>query len=111
MFSLSLNIGVYKFAYVFNESDTQSAIFERAALDLVEDVVRGKNSLLFTYGVSGSGKTYTMTGDVTEATMGILPRTLDVLFNSLPNLADKYVFRSDRKNGYVVMSELESALS
>uniref|UniRef100_A0A915BAN3 Kinesin-like protein n=2 Tax=Parascaris univalens TaxID=6257 RepID=A0A915BAN3_PARUN len=105
------NIGVYKFAYVFNESDTQSAIFERAALDLVEDVVRGKNSLLFTYGVSGSGKTYTMTGDVTEATMGILPRTLDVLFNSLPNLADKYVFRSDRKNGYVVMSELESALS
>lgn len=105
------NIAVYKFTHVFNENDTQSAIFERAALDLIEDVVRGKNSLLFTYGVSGSGKTYTMTGDVTEATMGILPRTLDVLFNSLPNLADRCVFRSDHKNGFVVMSELESALS
>lgn len=43
--------------------------------------------------------------------MGILPRTLDVLFNSLPNLADRCVFRSDHKNGFVVMSELESALS
>lgn len=37
--------------------------------------------LLFTYGVTGSGKTYTMTGSPGEG--GLLPRSLDMLFNSI----------------------------
>lgn len=46
--------------------------------------------LLFTYGVTGSGKTFTMTG--TSQDGGILPRSLDVIFNSLGELqAHKYV--------------------
>lgn len=53
----------YEFSYVFDESDSQKVVFERTALDLIENLVRGKNSLLFTYGVTGSGKTYTMTGN------------------------------------------------
>ncbi len=31
-------------------------------LPLVEDLLLGKNGLLFTYGVTGSGKTHTMQG-------------------------------------------------
>ena len=46
--------------------------------------------LLFSYGITSSGKTYTMTG--TPDDQGILPRCLDVLFNSIQNLqAKKYV--------------------
>ena len=46
--------------------------------------------LLFSYGITSSGKTYTMTG--TPDDQGILPRCLDVLFNSIENLqAKKYV--------------------
>lgn len=37
-------------------------VFQKAGLDLVENLIRGRNSLLFTYGVTGSGKTYTMNG-------------------------------------------------
>ena len=46
--------------------------------------------LLFTYGITSSGKTYTMTGALDD--QGIMPRCLDVLFNSIGGLqAKKYV--------------------
>ena len=47
-------------------------------------------ALLFAYGVTNSGKTYTMTGSAQD--QGILPRCLDVIFNSIDRQqADKYV--------------------
>ena len=47
-------------------------------------------ALLFAYGVTNSGKTHTMTG--TSQDPGVLPRCLDVIFNSLTDLqAKKYV--------------------
>lgn len=46
--------------------------------------------LLFTYGVTGSGKTFTMTGSPGEG--GLLPRCLDMLFNSIsPFQAKRFV--------------------
>lgn len=101
----------YEFSYVFDDSDSQRVVFERTALDLIENLIRGKNSLLFTYGVTGSGKTYTMTGNTEEESIGILPRTLDVIFNSLINRVDKCVFKPDGRNGFNVRDEFESALA
>uniref|UniRef100_A0A915Q3Z6 Kinesin-like protein n=1 Tax=Setaria digitata TaxID=48799 RepID=A0A915Q3Z6_9BILA len=101
----------YKFSYIFDDSDSQRVVFERTALDLIENLIRGKNSLLFTYGVTGSGKTYTMTGNTEEESIGILPRTLDVIFNSLINRADKCVFKPDGRNSFTVRDEFESALA
>jgi kinesin family protein 23 len=43
-----------------------------------------KNGLLFTYGVTGSGKTHTMQGSPQEG--GLLPRAIDVIFNSMEQL-------------------------
>lgn len=49
--------------------------------------------LLFTYGITSSGKTYTMTG--TPQDQGILPRCLDVIFNSVGEYqSKKYVSQS-----------------
>lgn len=47
--------------------------------------------LLFTYGVTGSGKTFTMTGSPGEG--GLLPRSLDMLFNSIGPLQAKRFVR------------------
>lgn len=47
---------VYKFAHVFEGSESQRAVFERCGYDLVENLIKGVNSLLFAYGVTGSGK-------------------------------------------------------
>ena len=49
--------------------------------------------LLFAYGITNSGKTYTMTGE--PDLPGILPRVMDVLFNSIAEVqAQKYVSES-----------------
>ena len=46
--------------------------------------------LIFAYGITGSGKTHTMTGTPNDS--GLLPRCLDVIFNSIGELqAAKYV--------------------
>ncbi|MFH4975077.1 hypothetical protein AB6A40_001786 [Gnathostoma spinigerum] len=102
---------IFKFTYVFDEGDSQRMVFERTSVDLIQNLLRGKNSLLFTYGVTGSGKTYTMTGSTAEHNTGILPRTLDTVFNSIPNRADKCVFSPDGRNGFDVRSELEAAIA
>ncbi|XP_077636078.1 kinesin-like protein KIF20B isoform X3 [Crocuta crocuta] len=47
----------------------------------VKDLLKGQSRLIFTYGLTNSGKTYTFQG--TEENIGILPRTLNVLFDSL----------------------------
>jgi hypothetical protein len=52
---------------VFGEDSTQAEIFQRVGLPLVEDLLEGKNGLLFSYGVTGSGKTHTMQGTLQVA--------------------------------------------
>ncbi|XP_073790370.1 kinesin-like protein KIF20A isoform X1 [Danio rerio] len=48
---------------------------------MVRDVLRGENRLLYTYGVTNSGKTYTIQGAGAEA--GLLPRALVSVFLKL----------------------------
>ena len=80
----------YTFNSIFNEEETQKACFDKLALPLVNDLIRGKNGLLFAYGVTCSGKTHTMIGQANNP--GILPRSLDVVFNSIgENQARPYV--------------------
>lgn len=49
--------------------------------------------LLFTYGVTGSGKTFTMTGSPGQG--GLLPRALDMLFNTIETYQAKRFVRRD----------------
>ncbi|GFO27268.1 kinesin-like protein [Plakobranchus ocellatus] len=99
----------YTFQHVFDETSSQKAVFDKTALPLVEDLVTGKNGLLFTYGITGSGKTYTMTGSAQD--QGILPRCLDVLFNSIgPLQTKKYVFKPDKMNGFEVQTEADAMM-
>ncbi|CAH1789923.1 unnamed protein product [Owenia fusiformis] len=97
----------YTFQYVFDKYTSQKAMFDHTALPLVEDVLKGKNGLLFAYGITSSGKTHTMTGHPHD--QGILPRCLDVLFNSLEEQqTKKYVFKPDKMNGFDVQSEADA---
>ncbi len=81
---------VYSFQKIFNDATTQKEIFNELGLPLVKDLLDGKNGLLFSYGVTGSGKTYSMIGNQNEP--GILQRCLDTVFNSISfTQAKKYV--------------------
>lgn len=101
----------FEFGYVFDENDRQQAVFERCVIDLIEHLLEGKNGLLFTYGVTGSGKTYTMTGKPTPEETGLLPRTLDVVFNSIDNKVDRCVFYPNGRNGFNIRSKAEAHMA
>jgi hypothetical protein len=57
-------------------------LFNETSIDLVQDVLAGKNALLFAYGVTNSGKTYTVMGKE-EQDAGLLPRTLATIFQNI----------------------------
>ncbi|KAM6980532.1 kinesin-like protein KIF23 [Aplochiton taeniatus] len=99
----------YSFKKVFGIQTSQIELFEDVAKPLVEDLINCKNGLLFTYGVTGSGKTFTMTGSPGEG--GLLPRSLDMLFNSVgPLQAKRFVFRTDDKNGMDIQDQVDALL-
>ncbi|PKU32920.1 hypothetical protein llap_16776 [Limosa lapponica baueri] len=99
----------YSFKEVFGTLVAQKKLFDVVAKPLVEDLIRGKNGLLFTYGVTGSGKTHTMTGSPGDG--GLLPRCLDMIFNSIgPFQAKRFVFKLDDKNSVDVQCEVDALL-
>ncbi|KAL6113483.1 kif23 [Pungitius sinensis] len=99
----------YSFKKVFGINTTQMELFGDVSKPLIEDLIHCKNGLLFTYGVTGSGKTFTMTGSPGEG--GLLPRCLDMLFNTIgPFQAKRFVFKPDEKNGMEIQGQVDALL-
>uniref|UniRef100_A0A7N6B1R1 Kinesin-like protein n=1 Tax=Anabas testudineus TaxID=64144 RepID=A0A7N6B1R1_ANATE len=71
----------FSFSKIFGPETTQQQFYECTMKNMVKDVLRGENGLLYTYGVTNSGKTYTIQGCGREA--GLLPRALVSLFRKL----------------------------
>ncbi|KAM3862847.1 uncharacterized protein kif20ba [Diretmus argenteus] len=71
----------FQFSQVHGPDTTQRELFEGTVKSLVSDVLQGGNSLVFTYGVTNAGKTFTFLGP--DADRGILPRSLNVIFGSI----------------------------
>ncbi|KAM9772931.1 kinesin-like protein KIF20A isoform 1-T2 [Syngnathus typhle] len=71
----------FTFTQVFGPDASQRKVFEGSVRGLVRDVLHGENCLLFTYGVTNAGKTFTFLGP--EHDGGLLPRCLWLLFNSV----------------------------
>nr|CAB3259094.1 kinesin-like protein KIF20B [Phallusia mammillata] len=73
----------FSFTNIFNPETGQKDFFDSTALPVVQDFISGQNSLIFTYGVTSSGKTHTIQGS--PGNEGIMPRSVDVIFNSIGN--------------------------
>ncbi|KAL1787382.1 kinesin KIF20B isoform X1 [Sigmodon hispidus] len=71
----------FSFSKVFGPETSQKEFFLGCIMQPVKDLLKGHSRLIFTYGLTNSGKTYTFQG--TEENTGILPRTLNVLFDRL----------------------------
>ena len=52
----------FSFSRIFDERTTQKEFFDESMLNTVKDFIDGQNCLIFTYGVTNSGKTYTVQG-------------------------------------------------
>ncbi|TFY67741.1 hypothetical protein EVJ58_g1421 [Rhodofomes roseus] len=90
---------IYTFSHIFPTETQQADFFNKTTLPLVRDLLEGRSGLLFTYGVTNSGKTYTVQGGSQPGSAGILPRTLDVVFNSIQGLHGDGRYRPVRLNG------------
>ncbi|KAK4241842.1 kinesin-like protein bimC [Achaetomium macrosporum] len=79
----------YTFDHVFSQAADQGMIFEDVVRPVLDEMLSGYNCTIFAYGQTGTGKTYTMSGDLTETmgmlsdNAGIIPRVLKALFDKL----------------------------
>ncbi|XP_008832519.1 kinesin-like protein KIF20A [Nannospalax galili] len=71
----------FTFSQIFGPEVGQASFFNLTVKEMVKDVVKGQNWLIYTYGVTNSGKTHTIQGTIKDG--GILPRSLALIFNSL----------------------------
>ncbi|WYZ44399.1 hypothetical protein EsH8_VII_000835 [Colletotrichum jinshuiense] len=85
----ALSNKTYNFDRVFSAAADQTMVFDDVVKPILDEMLAGFNCTIFAYGQTGTGKTYTMSGDMTETLgllsdgAGIIPRALHALFNKL----------------------------
>lgn len=94
-----MNSKTYVVDKVFGPSADQILIFKDIAEPLFQDFIKGYNCTMLVYGMTSTGKTYTMTGDerlingqLTEMA-GIIPRILFKLFETLNSRENDYIVK------------------
>lgn len=103
----------FEFNQIFDGDAKQCEIYNAISAPIIQDVIQGYNCTLYSYGASGTGQNYTMIGkgaisssvtalptvslrtqqmdDASDA--GLIPRTLNNLFDSLKISAISYTVR------------------
>ncbi|KAI8955568.1 P-loop containing nucleoside triphosphate hydrolase protein [Xylaria longipes] len=85
----ALSNKTYNFDRVFSPAADQSVIYDDVVKPILEEMLGGYNCTIFAYGQTGTGKTYTMSGDMEDTfgllsdEAGIIPRVLHSLFKRL----------------------------
>ncbi|KAK9885782.1 hypothetical protein WA026_013651 [Henosepilachna vigintioctopunctata] len=74
----------YNFSKIYGPETRQEDLFDELVKPKLLKFINGENCTLMTYGVSSSGKTYTIVGTSREP--GLLPRSLEWLFKTKPDL-------------------------
>lgn len=87
----SKDVGEFSFDNVFHGPIHNSQIFNSSVKELLDQVMAGFNGTVFAYGMTGSGKTYSMQG--TQSNLGIIPLSVHAIFDHI---------KSDPLNSYVV---------
>jgi hypothetical protein len=88
---------LFTFDFAFDKNMSQKLIFEKSAKEIVEFVIKGYNGTIFAYGQTGTGKTHTMQGGVSESEHGITPRSFKRIFD---------IIRSSEKIQYLVSASM-----
>ncbi|KAK8851380.1 P-loop containing nucleoside triphosphate hydrolase protein [Apiospora arundinis] len=79
----------YNFDRVFSQAADQALVYDDVVKPILEEMLGGYNCTIFAYGQTGTGKTYTMSGDMSTTfgmladQAGIIPRVLHSLFKQL----------------------------
>ncbi|KAF7287493.1 kinesin-like protein KIF3A [Rhynchophorus ferrugineus] len=83
----------FKLDYIFSPNAAQLDVYRIVAAPLVEQVFDGYNATIFAYGQTGTGKTYTMTGNYEVPELrGIIPNTFTHIFTQIANSSEDRSF-------------------
>ncbi|CAH8518202.1 unnamed protein product [Schistosoma guineensis] len=91
--NLQKSANKFTFNEVFRQSDTQGKVFEIVAADKIRAFIEGLNGLIFAYGTTSSGKTYTLQG--TRESVGIIPRSIYSIFSLVKHRSDPFLMPKD----------------
>lgn len=89
----------YKVDQAYGSQADQRAVYEKLAKPLLHDFMDGSNVSILSYGQTGTGKTYTMCGEINKGEehltdrSGIIPRVLHDIFTILSE-NDDYVVKT-----------------
>eukprot|EP00644_Phytophthora_capsici_P007585 jgi/Phyca11/577186/estExt2_Genewise1.C_PHYCAscaffold_1040031 len=72
----------FHFSRIFRQETQQTELFEATTRPVLDAAFDGKSGLVFAYGVTNSGKTYTISG--TSEAPGVLPQALQYVMDELP---------------------------
>lgn len=81
-----LSDSLFTFDHVFDESSSQTTIYNECVNDLVISTMDGFNATVLAYGQTGSGKSYTMGtlgNNESWDSMGIIPRAAEQIFATI----------------------------
>ncbi|XP_072385593.1 kinesin-like protein KIF3A [Diabrotica undecimpunctata] len=95
--TISLNknglMKTFTFCKVFDEVSQQIDLYRHVSVPIVEQVLKGYNGTIFAYGQSGTGKTYTMVGDITDNNRkGIVPNIFSHIFAQITLANHEYSY-------------------
>ena len=73
----------FSFREIFDSNSNQTEVFNTVALPLLPDFLNGHDVLIFCYGSTNAGKTFTISGN--KGNPGLLERSLDYIVTQLQN--------------------------
>ena len=80
------NVKAFPFDRIFTEKDNNKSLFDKIIKKLIDNILLGYNSTALAYGVTGTGKTHTMFGDIYKNLnfeKGICMYAVDYLFSKI----------------------------
>ena len=79
----------FEFDHLLNQEVTQEEVFDTVGQRVIDGVLNGYNGTIFAYGMTGTGKTFSMLGkynfdkDDENVDRGIIPRSLEKIFQHM----------------------------
>ncbi|KAJ1431853.1 kinesin motor domain-containing protein, partial [Ochromonadaceae sp. CCMP2298] len=76
------------FTRVFDQASAQDVVYEETTCPLFNRFLRGENAVMFAYGMTNAGKTYTIQGS--NSNPGILPRLVTAVLDSMGTVSTQW---------------------
>lgn len=92
------DVGEFKFDHVFQPQVSNQEVYDKVVKNSIDQLMDGFNATVFAYGMTGSGKTYSMSG--TREEPGVIPLSINEIFNRIDN-SDKNTFNYEIKCSYL----------